>query len=212
MPAALKLRLSGDWQRAVRDLGQARARITMAIDKSVAQEAHAARKEIIQGVRQQAPAGQRFEALSKLALAIRRARGFRGSKALMRTGALVGSIAVKRAGKGRYFVGVLRGGKSRDGELLTHIAEIHEKGSTHVVRVTPKMRRFLMAMLRKAGVLLRRKRKGFQSSVQKRVMVIRIPARPFMQPVFDKIASNPVLLRRRLSQRMAKLLGYTLGK
>jgi hypothetical protein len=212
MPAALKIRMTGDWKRAVSDMGQARARMAMAIDKAVAQEAHEVRKEIIQGIRKQAPAGHRFQALSKLALAIRKARGFRGSKALIRTAALINSIAVKRAGKGRYFVGVLRGGKSRDGTSLTHIAAIHEKGSTHVVRVTPKMRRFLMLMLRKAGILGRRKKKGFASTVQKRVMVVRIPARPFMQPVIDKVAKDPAAIRRRLGQRMAKLLGYTLGK
>lgn len=213
MPAALKLRLTGNWQRAMSDLRDAGARMSLSIDRAVAQEAHDARKQIVQGIRSQQPAGQRFERLSRLALAIRRARGFRGTKALIRTSALIGSVNVKRAGKGRYFVGVLRGGKSREGEMLTTIAEIQEKGSTHVVRVTPKMRRFLMMQLRRAGVLQRRRRgSGFQSSIQKRVMVIRIPARPFMQPVFDSIASNPVALRRRLGQRMAKLLGYTLGR
>ena len=210
MAAALKIRLSGDWKAAINDVTKAQARLNLAIDRAVMQEAHDVRKQIIEGIRKQAPAGQRFVALSKLALAIRRARGFRGSKALIRTGALVNSIAVKRVAKGKYFVGVLRGRKSRDGTAMMHIASVQERGSTHVVRVTPKMRRFLMAMLRKAGVL-GRSRAG-ASQLQKRVMIVRIPARPFMQPVIDKVAGDRAALRRRVGMRIAKTLGYTLGK
>lgn len=211
--SGLRLTLTGDWGKAMRGLHKARLKLPIAIDQAVRQEAEDARKQIIEGLRKQAPAGQQFMPLSKLSIAVRRARGFRGTKALIRSAAMLGSIAVRRVGKNMHFVGVLRGAQAADGRSFVAIARIHEEGATFVVRVTPKMRRFLMSTLRKAGVL-RRRRKGLaddhEGAMVKRFIVVKIPPRPFIGPVIAKIRSNPAALRARMSKRVAKQLGYLL--
>lgn len=206
------MKLDGAWGAAARDLRTARSRFGGAIDRSVAHEAQLARKAIIEGIRNQAPAGEKFVPLSRLTRAIRRTRGFRGTKALIRSGALIGSIAARRAGRGRYFVGVIRGAKSRTGAPVTTIARMNEEGATFVVRVSPKMLRFLMANLRKANMLRGTTRRGGGSTLRQRYLVIRIPPRPFIGPVIAKINARPLELKRRMFGQMAKHLGYTLGR
>lgn len=205
----IKMRMKGAWKAAMNDLRTARTRFPRAIDKSVAQEAQMARKMIIDGIREQAPAGKRFLPLSRLTVALRRSQGFRGSKALTRTGALIGNIAAKRQGRGRYFVGVLRGATTRTGTAITTIARMNEEGATFVVRVTPRMRRYLMAALRQAGKSRARPGTG---ALKRGIMVVRIPARPFIGPVIDVINSQRAETRRRMIGRVAKELGYTLGR
>lgn len=217
--------MMGDWSAAVRVVTHSRANLSAAIDKAVAMEAHHARAAVIRGIQKQAPAGKTFQKLSVLTREIRKAKGFKGSKALIRSGALLQSIAVRKRSQGHYFMGVIRGAKTKDGTEIADIAGIQEHGATFVIRVTPKMRRFLMAMLRKVGRLDKRKRRpksgGRQqagvaddsgSSIGKRFMVVKIPARPFIKPVIDEIASDPIGVRKRLEARVSRTLGYKLGK
>ncbi len=218
------MKLSGDWAAAMRTVSGAHRDLGAAIDKAVAMEAHHARAEVIRGITKQAPAGKTFQKLSVLTREIRKAKGFKGRKALIRTGALLQSIAVKKSRKGHYFMGVLRGAKTKEGAAIADIAAVQEHGAVFVVRVTPKMRRFLMAMLRKVGRLDKRKRRpagrGKQrgvssdgdSAIMKRFMVVKIPARPFIGPVIDSIAKDPVGVRKRLEARVSRTLGFKLGK
>src|SRR5262249_59612678 len=97
------------------------------------------------GIREQAPGGRAFATLAPTTLAIRRFRGFHGSKALLVRADLRNSIAVIKDGE-RVLVGVLRSARNRDGKPLVDIAALHEYGSRPiVVRLTPKARSFLHA-------------------------------------------------------------------
>lgn len=217
--------MTGDWSAAVRIVTHTQKNLSAALDKAVAMEAHHARAAVIRGIQKQAPEGKTFQKLSMLTREIRKAQGFKGRKALIRSGALVQSIAVRKRRQGHYFMGVLRGAKNKDGKELADIAGIQEHGATFVIRVTPKMRRFLMAMLRRVGRLDKRKRRpkgagkkqrgvadDSGSSIGKRFMIVKIPARPFIKPVIDAIASDPIGVRKRLEARVSRTLGYKLGK
>ncbi|MCG8668634.1 MAG: hypothetical protein MI867_04410, partial [Pseudomonadales bacterium] len=132
------------WTRALRILGISRARIDKAIDKTVAQEARFFQRKIKEGLRRQAPGGQRFKPLSPLTLAVRRFQGFGGSKALIVRGDLRNSIKVRKERPGRYFVGVLKSARGRQGQKLVNVAAVHEFGhGPIVIQVTAAMRGFL---------------------------------------------------------------------
>jgi hypothetical protein len=158
------------------------------------------------GIREQVPGGKAFAPLAPTTLAIRRFRGFRGTKALLVQGDLRNSITVVRDGD-RVFVGVLRTARNRAGRSLVDIAALHEHGSRPiVVRITPKARAFLHAAFRHAGL-------DTPSSGQRgtAIAVIQIPARPFLAPVFEKYA-QPEQISRRLLERVALDLGGDLGR
>ncbi len=67
----------------------------------------------------------------------------------MQTGSLRNSISVVKMGGGAVFVGVMR--KSAKG---INLAELHEYGSKQfTIKMTPKMRRFMMKAMRLAGIV-----------------------------------------------------------
>ena len=220
----LKAKLTGDWSKA-RGILRDSAELKKAIDYAVVQEAHHAQREVIKGITAQAPGGKPFEPLAEITLALRKLRRFKGTKALLVTGGLRGSITVKRTGPGRVFLGVLRGARSKDGKDLVNIARVHEHGAVIVIRVTPKMRHFLMAQLGqsklgqkesggrdKGGRFKKWKFKSSgQGQIARGVIVIKIPARPYISPVIDKIASDPRALQKRFAERVAKKLRLRLG-
>jgi len=201
----VKLTKTGDWTAARRILASAPKRLREAQDKAVLQEAQFFRTKIVEGLRSGAPGGQAFQPLAPTTLAIRRLRGGKGTKPLIHHGDLRNSIAVVREGNG-VFVGVLRSAKSSGGASLVNIAAVHEFGSRPiVVKITPKVRRFLHAAFRKAGL---DEKSGDRPSTG--VAVIRLPARPFLRPVFEKYGA-PEEVARRFVERVAKLLGGDFG-
>ncbi len=202
----MKLTKTGDWTAARRILASAPKRIREAQDKAVLQEAQFFRTKIVEGLRSGAPGGQAFQPLAPTTLAIRRLRGGKGTKPLIFHGDLRNSIAVVREGDG-VFVGVLRSAKSSGGGSLVNIAAVHEFGSRPiVVKITPKVRTFLHAAFRKAGL---DEKSGDRPSTG--VAVIRVPARPFLRPVFEKYGA-PEEVARRFVERVAKLLGGDFGR
>lgn len=219
-PMVLKVRMTGSWGKAAEILNDTKS-LKDAINYAVVQEAHQARRDIVKGITNQAPGGQQFQKLAAFTLAMRKLKGFRGTKALLVTGGLRGSITVKSMAPGKAFVGVLRSARSKDGKELFNIAKTHELGQVIVVRVTPKMRKFLMIQMRKSGIGTRTKTAGgskkskFVASgkgqLSSGVIVIKIPARPYMGPVIEKIASNPAALQKRLAARISKKLRLSLG-
>lgn len=217
----LKAKLFGDWSRVGDILGQSE-KLKKAINQAVLQEAQFARTAVVKGITAQAPGGRPFEALSALTLALRRAKGFRGKKVMMVTGGLRNSVTVKQVASGKVFLGVLRGARGKSGQNLYNVAAIQENGATIVIRVTPKMKRWLMMELRKSGFSAKatgRDRKGrFKRTkasgtgqLSKGVIVVRIKARPFISPVIDKIASNPAAMQQRLAKTVAQKMGLALG-
>lgn len=212
--SGVDLKLAGDWNKASVILGTSPAALKAAIDRAVLQEAQLMRKKIVQGIREQAPGGQRFKPLSRTTIAMRRARGGgRGStKALIDRGDLRNSIkVVKKTGVGgsEAFVGVLRSARGRNGQRLVNIAKVHEFGSnTIVIRVTPAMRKFLMATFRDAGLPPQPGKGGFKRGI----IVMKIPARPYIRPVIEKFFDGPDAAARfqaRVSSGMGGIMGLS---
>jgi phage gpG-like protein len=192
---------SGDWALARRLLASGPARLKGAIATAVRQEAQLLRKQIVEGITNQAPGGQPFKPLAATTLAARRLRGFGGTKALLRRGDLRGSITVVVEGD-EAFVGVSRKARNKSGTPLANIAEIHEFGAgPFIVPMTPRMRRFLFAMLRKAGVEPGTGHGGGGSGA----VVVRIPPRPFLRPAFEAFKDGA---QRRFLRRVAQLAGF----
>lgn len=201
----MKLTKTGEWAAARRILASAPKRIREAQDKAVLQEAQFFRTKIVEGLRSGSPGGQAFQPLAPTTLAIRRLRGGKGTKPLIHHGDLRNSIAVVKEGDG-VFVGVLRSAKGSGGASLVNVAAIHEFGSRPIVlKITPKVRALLHAAFRKAGL---DKPAGDRPSTG--VAVIRIPARPFLRPVFETYGA-PEEVAKRFVERVAKLLGGDFG-
>jgi len=187
---------TGDWARARRVLTGSSRRLKVAVGTALRQEAQALRKEIVKGITKQAPAGKAFKSLSPLTIAARKRLGFKGTKALMVRADLRNAIAaiVKRD---KAFIGVPRKARAKGGEDLVDIAKLNEFGSDPIViPMTPRMRRFLFALLREAG-------KTPTGGTRKGVVVTRIPARPFLRPVFEKYKKG---VRQRFLGRIAKTM------
>jgi hypothetical protein len=185
----------GDWDAARRFVATASRRFREAVDKAVLQEAQFFRTKIVEGLREQAPGGQAFAPLAATTLAVRRFRGFKGTKALVVRGDLRNSIVVVKQAGG-VFVGVLRTAKGKSGQPLVNVAAIHEFGSRPIVlKLTPKACRFLHAAFRSAGL---DSPAGDRPSVG--IAVIRVPARPFLRPVFDKFGQPEDVSRRFLAR------------
>jgi hypothetical protein len=90
---------------------------------------------------------------------------------------------------------------------LVNVAAIHEFGSRPIVlKLTPKARRFLHAAFRAAGLDAPA---GDRPSTG--IAVIKIPARPFLRPVFEKHAGDPAEVSRRFLDRVATNLGGDFG-
>ena len=188
---------TGDWARARRLLTAAPQRLQAAIGTAVRQEAHALRNEIVQGLTRQAPGGEPLKPPSPLTIAARELEGFGGTKALIVQGDLRNSITVVVQGD-EAFIGVSRSARSKDGASMVDLAKLHEFGGPPVIiPMTPKMRRFLFALLRQAG-------KEPTGGSGRGVIVVQVPARPFLRPAFDKFREGA---SRRFLERVARELG-----
>jgi len=188
---------TGDWARARRLLTAAPQRLQAAIGTAVRQEAHALRNEIVQGLTRQAPGGEPLKPPSPLTIAARELEGFGGTKALLVRGDLRNSITVFVQGD-EAFIGVSRSARSKDGASMVDLAKLHEFGGPPVIiPMTPKMRRFLFALLRQAG-------KEPTGGSGRGVIVVQVPARPFLRPAFDKFREGA---SRRFLERVARELG-----
>ncbi len=192
---------TGDWALARRLLSSSTSGLKGAVGKALRQEAQLLRTQIVQGITKQAPGGQALKPLSPLTIAAREMKGFKGTKALIVRGDLRNSISALVRGD-EAFVGVLRKAKDKQGNPLINVAQIHEFGAGPIViPITPAMRRFLFALLQKSGQ--ESSGRGSGSGV----VVINIPARPFMRPAFKKFSKGA---QRRFLNRVAGQLG--LGK
>lgn len=196
------VRKIGDWQTARRILTAAPQRFRRAVERAVLQEAHLYRKELVQGLTTGSPGGKSLTPLADSTLATRRASGIRGTKPLIARGDLRRSITVVKGPAGSAFVGILRSARGRDGQLLVNVAQVHELGKVVVFRLTPKSRRFLAMMLRKAGIEPR------DGSGSQGIVVVKIPARPFLRPVWEKLSKDAP---KRMVRRVAQLLAGDFG-
>ncbi len=188
---------TGDWARARRLLAAAPLKIERAITTAVKQEAQLLRTEIVQGITKQAPGGEDIAPPAPLTLAARKLRGFGGSKALMVRADLRNSISAIVRGT-EAFVGVLRKARGKDGKSMVNVAQVQEFGSDPIViPMSDAMRKFMFALLKTAG------EEGKGNSSGRGVVVVKVPARPFMRPAFRKFAKGA---QKRFLQRVARLL------
>jgi hypothetical protein len=196
---SLNLRPVGDWKRAL-DATQPTAferRLRAAIMRATYQEAAWARRQIVEGIKSQAPGGQAFKPHSGLTLLARRLQRFRGSKILIRSGELIKSVVVEPNGPSMAcFVGLKRSARSRDGKRLANLGEIHEYGKK--IAVTPKMRAYFRAV--------------FHVSLKPSTRYIVIPARPFLRPVFAQHYRTRREVQERIMERVVDAAMGLLGR
>lgn len=195
----MTIRKVGQWAMAARVLRSAAHGLERAMSGSLRSEAQALRSEISRGLTAQAPGGHTLAQPSPVTLASRKLEGVGGRRALLATLEMRRSITAVVRGL-TAFVGVPDGARGADGRPLAKIAELQEFGhGPFVVRLTPAMRRFL-------GVLRSRARGGAARSFRRATgaIVVRIPARPFLRPAFERFSQGA---RVRFARRVRRRLG-----
>lgn len=200
----------GQWAEASKILKSGPFAVPAAIMAATRQEAEVMRKLMIRNLSQQGNlAGAPFLSHSSATKLTRKFRRRPTGKVLIDTAQMRNSITVKQKGL-EVFVGILRTSRGKDGRPLANIARVHEFGQTIAVPVTRAMLRFLHTMYAKGG-----KKSSKSTSTDKMelgsTMLIRIPARPFIQPVVDKFYSNPAVVRARFNARVGFILGGAFG-
>lgn len=199
------VRRTGDWARARKLLAAGPARLKVATDRALRQEAEGLRTEVVRGLTRQAPGGKPLKPLSPWTIAVRQMQGFSGTKALIRRADLRNGIQSIVRGA-TAFIGVPRKAKVPGGKSLVDVARIHEEGSDPIIiPITPRMRRFIHAARQRAGIP---RRSGPQRQGSPSVVVTQVPARPFLKPAFAKFKRGA---QKRFLARVAKELGYTSG-
>lgn len=185
----MSLTLFGDWAKALTMASSMERRFRVAAKAAVMREAQLFRTQVVKGLRNQAPGGEAIKPLSPLTLAIRALLGFKGTKALIRRGDLLNNI-VAQSVPGDIpgaFVGVLRTARNTAGEDLVKIAEMNEFGSGPIlIPITPKSSRFFHLALARAGIDPHSTGQGGGGGLN--IAIVKIPARPFLQPAFDVYA------------------------
>lgn len=188
---------TGDWARARRLITGGAERLQDAVRVALRQEAYVLRNQIVQGLTNQAPGGEPLRPPAPLTLAARELKGFGGTKALLVRGDLRNSIAVI-VDADDVFIGIRRSARSSEGERLVNLAELHELGGPPtIIPITPRMRRFLFALLRQAG-------QAPTGGSGHGVVVVQVPPRPFLRPAFQ---AYRVGAGRRFLDRVAHQLG-----
>ncbi len=192
----MSIQKTGDWKKARDLLAAGPCRLQQAIEKALAQEAHQLRKEIVQGLTKQAPGGTEIKPPSPWTLAKRRLRGFRGSKSLLVAGDLRNSIAVHQ-NKLEVFIGISRKARGKTGDALFDVAKLNEFGSDPIViPITPAMRAFIAKLKQKGKI-------PTKSGAGVGVVVLQIPARPFLRPAFEAFKRGA---QQRFLKRVSKRL------
>jgi hypothetical protein len=182
------VKMTGDWARAGRLLSTAGNPMVWqrAKSKAVAKECHRLRGMMVQAFNKGGPPGKRWKRLSVFTQLVSRAKKKGDRRPLMDTGDLRNSHSVVQVDGNTWFVGVhrtTRGKKNK--QQLVNIAIIHEHGTDpFTVRVTEKMRRYFH-WLHKAT---KGQIKPLKQSTK--ALVIRIPARPWIGPIWDKEQDN----------------------
>ncbi len=174
--------LSKGWDTFNKDLRNLETKFNHIIGIIIRRELLKFQGMVKRGIKNQAPGGKRFKPLSAWTLALRKFRGFRGTKALIVSGDLRNSIVTEYSeSKKEGFVGILYQTKSKDGKSMVNIAEIQEYGTKpFAVKRTPKMRKFLAMVASKSGLI------SYSPNYRgKGVYIIKIPARPFIAPTFE---------------------------
>ena len=175
------------WTRVVSGLAGMPLRLRTAQRRALMEQAKRFQTAVRVGIEQQAPGGKPFAPLSPFTLAVRQFLNMPSTKALLVRGRLSRGVKVKKITEDDIFVGVLNDGtEGSRGLPLIKVALTEEYGSEFVIQITPKMHAFFMAVLRTQDLPIGPPGSG-RSSGQ---LYIRIPPRPFLQPVMDEFAKT----------------------
>lgn len=184
-------KLVGDWAAAKKLLDQAPKLLEKASWMALDQEGAYLEGLIVAGI------GKNVAPLSP---STRAQRSKKGSRPLVNESDLRNSITHEVYGSAygpAVFIGITRRSKAKNGQPMANLARVHEEGRTIVLKMTPKMRRFIHAVLPpQTGPALP---SGKFSTVATPIVVINIPARPFIGPVFEKEKGK---IRERLRNRI----------
>lgn len=176
----MKLTLTGDWLKSKKVLAAAPHDLDKAIERGLAAEGEYLRGQMVRRIqRGLMPPHSSSTLLTKN----------KGSKPLIRNGDLLGAFS-SIPSKKQVFIGVPRSAKGSAFGLM----QIHEEGRVIVQRMTDKQRRFLHAVLPRIG------HPGGTP-----VVVIHIPARPVIRPVFEEQQAK---IGPRLSKRITTQLAW----
>ena len=191
----MRVKLTGRWAEARKALQGAAARMSAAIRRSPEEEAGILADEIRRGLRTGAPGGTPLQPLSPVTQAIRDMTGTGGRQPLYDTGRLAGSVLVKEAGPGRWFVGFPPG-------EVSAVAAIQEFGAGPIV-LSEEARQFVLAAMRQAGLLDNTGEAGSGAA-----MVVVIPPRPFIRPAAEAYARRRGRILDRVADRVMGMLGW----
>lgn len=187
--STVNVKQTGDWAKAEALLAAAPERFEEAIEVALQGEAEFLRGKMVGAFGRDG--GGKFSAQSPQT----KATGGKG-KALVRSGELRASIGVVDApGKHGKFIGV----PAQSGDRNVRLADVHENGRTIVQVMTPAMQRYLQATLPPGPGT---------GGGGTGIIVSRIPARPFVQPTFERQKGK---IPKRFVKRMAEALGGDYG-
>lgn len=190
----MKVGLVGDWKKARVLLAGMPAKVQNTLERGLKKEGRMAESLIKTNIQKGPP--------PPLAGTFSGARGKGGkfvkTKALNVTGDLRGSVTVLDAGLLQIFIGIPRNAPKHGGRVC-NLAAIHEYGKTITIHMTKKMRRFLFGVLFKDKELTGPKRRNGSG-----IIVIHIPARPFIRPAFAELKPG---FNARMTERVAKAMG-----
>lgn len=193
--------MNGDWnptKRLLNTMADGR-KWQRAKKRASLKEAHRLRKMMIESFNKGGPPGKRWKRLSEFTQLLSRVQGKGDRRPLMDTGSLRNSHSVVEVDRDTVFVGVHRtakrkkkksGKSSGKAPPLVDIAALHEHGSDPIyIRVTPVMRWYFKNVLYPKS---KRKIMPLRSSTI--AIVVRIPARPWIGPIWeaeqDRAAKN----------------------
>ncbi len=177
--------LTGQWASVggILRKGAQTARWKSAMSKAVLREGHRIRGMMVKAFNQGGPPGKKWAKLSPTTLAIRKATGFSGRKPLLRTGDMRNSITVVQPDADTVFVGFHRNAVTSEGKKVVPIASVHEHGAMFTVPAD-KVRNFWLAMSIASGGKIKPLRK------RTKVLVIKIPPRPLVRPIWEQEKDN----------------------
>lgn len=194
----IKTRKVGHWKALDYNMVQLATRVRVAQHIAVQQEAQMFRGKVIRAFTTSGRSnGKKWPKNSPSTIAQKGS-----SKPLIDTGDLRNSIVAIPAGRNRAFVGVSSKKRTKDGERLVDIAEVHEFGRTIAIRVTQKMFNYVMAQLSQNGG---KRRKGTGQFKPGSVLIIKIPERSFLRATADAHFTAAKVIPR-VQRRFKKIL------
>lgn len=205
-PPEIKVRRVGNWRALTAAMEQLDpAAFQIALDKALDEEGEMAVKNIRKNLKTNGRyAGKPFLPVSSFTKAARRLRGSMKRVALNDTGGLAEAFEVKRTGKRSRKVQVnptAKTSRSKGNKIpLSAVASMNENGAQFFISNPSR------AFFKFLGLVMGKSKSytGASSPGNKGTIMIKIPKRPFVKPVHDKMYGNRQKAKRRMQLSIAK--------